>query len=91
MSRFPRFRATAFCALVLLVMGSLSAATQRRAVPRHPTPPAPAVAVRGHVFVGGYFYDPFFGPYPWWHRTAYPYWLLPRLRQPRGITDTRRT
>jgi PEGA domain-containing protein len=24
------------------------------------------------VFVGGYFYDPFFGPYPWWPRTAYP-------------------
>jgi hypothetical protein len=29
------------------------------------------------VFVGGYFYDPYFGPYPWWHRTAYPYWYFP--------------
>ena len=77
MSRLSRLRATAFCALVLLLVGSLSAAAQRRAVPRHPTPPAPAVAVRGHVFVGGYFYDPFFGPYPWWHRTAYPYWYFP--------------
>jgi hypothetical protein len=35
------------------------------------------VAARGHVFVGGYFYDPFFGPYPWWHRTAYPYRYFP--------------
>jgi hypothetical protein len=25
------------------------------------------------VFVGGYFYDPFFGPYPWWPPAAYPY------------------
>ncbi len=25
------------------------------------------------VFVGGYFYDPFFGPYPWWDRGVYPY------------------
>jgi hypothetical protein len=35
------------------------------------------VVVRGHVFIGGYFYDPFFGPYPWWTRTAYPYWYFP--------------
>ena len=77
MSRLSRLRATAFCALVLLLMGPLSAAAQRRAVPRHPTPPAPAVAARAHVFVGGYFYNPFFGPYPWWHRTAYPYWYFP--------------
>jgi len=33
--------------------------------------------VRGHVFIGGYFYDPFFGPYPWWGRTAYPYGYFP--------------
>lgn len=33
--------------------------------------------VRGHVFIGGYFYDPFFGPYPWWPRTAYPYRYFP--------------
>ncbi len=25
------------------------------------------------VFVGGYFYDPFFGPYPWWNPVMYPY------------------
>ncbi len=29
------------------------------------------------VFIGGYFYDPFFGPYPWWPRVAYPYWYAP--------------
>jgi hypothetical protein len=33
--------------------------------------------VRGRVFIGGYFYDPHFGPYPWWPRTAYPYWYFP--------------
>jgi hypothetical protein len=29
------------------------------------------------VFVGGYFYDPFFGPYPWWMRDRYPYPYFP--------------
>jgi hypothetical protein len=29
------------------------------------------------VFVGGYFYDPFFGPYPWWGPAAYPYPYFP--------------
>jgi hypothetical protein len=29
------------------------------------------------VFIGGYFYDPFFGPYPWWPRPAYPYAYWP--------------
>jgi PEGA domain len=24
------------------------------------------------VFVGGYFYDPFYGPFPWWSPAAYP-------------------
>jgi hypothetical protein len=35
--------------------------------------------VRRHsvVFVGGYFYDPFFGPYPWWPYGAYPYPYYP--------------
>jgi hypothetical protein len=32
---------------------------------------------RGTVFVGGYFYDPFFGPYPWWGPAAYPYPYFP--------------
>lgn len=77
MSRLSRLTALALCALVLVVTGASAAHSQRPAVPRHPPYPAPAVAVRGHVFIGGYFYDPFFGPYPWWHRTAYPYWYFP--------------
>lgn len=32
---------------------------------------------RGPVFVGGYFYNPFFGPYPWWGPSAYPYPYFP--------------
>jgi hypothetical protein len=77
MNRFPRFAAATISALVLLLMLPAAVGAQRRAVPRHPPHPQPAVAVRGHVFIGGYFYDPFFGPYPWWPRTAYPYWYVP--------------
>ena len=29
------------------------------------------------VFIGGYFYNPFFGPYPWWPLEAYPYGYYP--------------
>jgi hypothetical protein len=29
------------------------------------------------VFVGGYFYDPFFGPYPWWPRSSYGWGYYP--------------
>jgi hypothetical protein len=63
----------------LVLLGTLPgiADAQRRAVPRHPPHPQRAVVVRGHVFIGGYFYDPFYGPYPWWPRTAYPYWYFP--------------
>jgi hypothetical protein len=54
--------------------------------------PSPAFAQRGRVaprarviaprrgsfvFVGGYFYDPFYGPYPWWAPGAYPYPYFP--------------
>ena len=35
------------------------------------------VVVRGEVFVGGYFYDPIWGPYPWWPRGRYPIWYAP--------------
>jgi hypothetical protein len=44
----------------------------------HPPNPPGHFAVRGHtVFVGGYFYDPHFGPYPWWGPGVYPYWYFP--------------
>jgi PEGA domain len=32
---------------------------------------------RGPVFIGGYFYDPFFGPYPWWGPAAYAFPYYP--------------
>jgi hypothetical protein len=38
---------------------------------RHPLKPA------GVVFVGGYFYDPFLGPYPWWPLNAYAFAYYP--------------
>jgi hypothetical protein len=61
---------------------------ERQAKPREPARqagerarPAPKsqarVVVRGPVFVGGYFYDPLYGPYPWWPRTGYPHWYVP--------------
>jgi hypothetical protein len=38
----------------------------------------PYYGTRGsYVFVGGYFYDPFYGPYPWWPRSAYGYGYYP--------------
>jgi len=45
--------------------------------PATPRSPAPAVMVRGNVFVGGYFYDTAFGPYPWWPEGYYRYWYVP--------------
>jgi hypothetical protein len=55
---------------------------QRRAEPRRPAPQRPAprrdVAVRGEViFIGGYYYDPFYAPYPWWPRPTYHYRYYP--------------
>jgi len=50
----------------------------RRRAPEPARPPTrPTVVLRGHVFIGGYFYDPVFGPYPWWTRHTYPYWYYP--------------
>ncbi len=51
--------------------------TQARARQRSAPRPAPRPTKRGSVvFIGGYFYDPFFGPYPWWSRPAHPYWYF---------------
>ncbi len=57
---------------------------QARARQRPAPRPAPRVVPRptsrgSIVFIGGYFYDPFFGPYPWWPRPVHPYWVLPAL------------
>jgi hypothetical protein len=76
MSRVIRLLALALSAAALLATLPGIAEAQRRGAPRHPPHPQPAIAVRGHVFIGGYFYDPFFGPYPWWPRAAYP-WYVP--------------
>ncbi|HLG57538.1 MAG TPA: PEGA domain-containing protein [Vicinamibacterales bacterium] len=77
MSHLARFVTVTLSALLLLVTFPGIADAQRRAVPRHPSHPQRAVVVRGQVFIGGYFYDPFFGPYPWWTRTGYPQWYFP--------------
>jgi hypothetical protein len=38
------------------------------------------VTVRGHfVFVGGYFYDPYYGRYPWWQDGVYRHRYAPRF------------
>lgn len=52
-----------------------------RAPAPKPHPSGPRIVARGSavVFVGGYFYDPYFGPYPWWKRPAYPFWYFPRF------------
>jgi hypothetical protein len=77
MSRLSRVAIVIVSAWVLLLALPLDMSGQGRSVRRHPPHPQPAVALRGHVFVGGYFYDPVFGPYPWWPRAAYPYWYYP--------------
>ena len=53
-------------ALAIIALKSDPAMAQRRG--GHP---------RGPVFIGGYFYDPFFGPYPWWGPGAYAYPYFP--------------
>ncbi len=55
---------------------------RQRPAPRPVPRPAPRVVPRptsrgSIVFIGGYFYDPFFGPYPWWPRPLHPYWHYP--------------
>jgi len=77
MSRFLRFLLNGLLALTLFATLAGVADAQKRAVPRPPDPPKHAVVVHGHVFIGGYFYDPMFGPYPWWPRTVYPHWYHP--------------
>ena len=82
MSRVTRFTMLAACLIMLFGPWPSGADAQRHPVPRHGRPPVAArrapVAVRGEfIFIGGYYYDPFFAPYPWWMRTAYPGWYFP--------------
>lgn len=56
--------------IAVIIVGTLSETT---ALAQHRGGGGP----RGVVFVGGYFYDPFFGPYPWWGPAAYPYPYFP--------------
>jgi hypothetical protein len=78
MSYKTRRIARLVCFPVLLLLLSTAIAAQDRRGVRRPSPPnRPAVVLRGHVFIGGYYYDPFFGPYPWWPRTSYPYRYVP--------------
>ena len=69
-------RLTSFLALAIVMAIGWPALAGEQGARRRPAPPQPAPIVRGHVFIGGYFYDPFFGPYPWWPRTQYP-WYMP--------------
>ena len=52
---------------VVITLWPAAAGAQRR----HPIKPA------GVVFVGGYFYDPLLGPYPWWPLNAYSFAYYP--------------
>lgn len=74
--RTPRIVALV-CLAILAAILPVSVQAQRRGGRVPPHPPG-HFAVRGHVvFVGGYFYDPHFGPYPWWGPGVYPYWYVP--------------
>jgi hypothetical protein len=69
--------------LAICVIGALTpvlVAAQGRGrggAPPHPQG-WPPIQLRAQVFIGGYFYDPSFGRYPWWLPGAYPYRYLPR-------------
>jgi hypothetical protein len=77
MSRFSRFAVLVLFAIVAFATVPATSDAQRKAVPRPPAKPGHTVVLRGHVFIGGYFYDPFFGPYPWWPPAAYSYAYAP--------------
>ena len=78
MSRISRLAILALCASLMPALAAQSVDAQGRGARRPPPPPPQrSVVVRGQVFVGGYFYDPVFGPYPWWTRQAYPWWYFP--------------
>ena len=80
MTRRTPLAIAVICLATLAAIPTVMADAQRGG--RGPARPPGHVAVRGHtVFVGGYFYDPHFGPYPWWLPGEYPYWYYPVLDQ----------
>jgi hypothetical protein len=80
-------------ALILMAVPLAADAQGRPGGRRPQPRPAPGAVARGPasaiplpsrpgqsshlVFIGGYFYDPFYGPYPWWPRGVYPYPYFP--------------
>jgi hypothetical protein len=65
-------------AFALTTLSTTADAQQRgRAAPRPAADREQAIVAGGPVFVGGYFYDPTFGPYPWWPAGRYPRWYVP--------------
>jgi len=73
MSRYSRLTAILLSAPMLFAALSVAvAAYAQRGGRHHPEHHAHATVVRGHVFIGGYFYDPVYGQYPWWPRLLYP-------------------
>jgi len=73
-----RSRLTTLMLSVLLSAGMVTASAAQGTPPlRHPSHPSRPPAVQAHIFIGGYFYDPRFGPYPWWSHAAYPSWYEP--------------
>lgn len=66
MRRTTTITAVMLTVIAIIAIYSDTALAQRRGGRSH-----------GQVFVGGYFYDPFFGPYPWWGPGAYPYPYYP--------------
>ncbi len=86
MTRFRVAHLVAALTLLAITVTSPSVDAQGRGGRRHPPPrPGGVVAVaprvpvvRGQVvFIGGYFYDPFFGPYPWWQPARYRHPYFP--------------
>lgn len=91
LARYSALVLTALAWLALPPASATAQAQRRGASPRpqprvaaprgaerpHPVHVAPAFGLRGQIFIGGYFYDPFYGPYPWWNRVNYPFWYAP--------------
>jgi PEGA domain len=85
MTRLALTRVVALVALLAVLTPAVVDAQGRGG--RRPPPAHPGGAVmagpripivRGRVvFIGGYYYDPFFGPYPWWGPAMYPFPYFP--------------